>query len=225
MLLGCIGNDSYGSKISENLEKVNVKPLLEIREDVLSSRCGVGICKKERCLVPQIRASTMLSMDFVNNNMSEINKSELIFIEGYFIIEKYDIVKSLVSKFNESNKKVGFTLSATFIIDNFYDKVHEISNCSDLIFCNEDEAKAFAKSNSDDMVEVSLAIHKLLTPRNRIIIVTCGSEPVVITEMRNGDIVQQIIHPVEKLSKDEIVDTNGCGDCKLIFLSLIFHLF
>jgi len=223
MLLGCIGKDNYGTKISENLQKVNVKPLLEIKEDILSSRCGVGICKKERCLVPQIRASTMLSMDFVNANMSEINKSELLLVEGYFVIEKFDIVKSLVAKFNENRKKVAFTLSATFMIDNFYDKMLEISNNADVIFCNEDEAMAFAKVKSTDMVEVSKAIHKVLTPRDRIIVITCGCQPVVVTEMRNGELVQNISQPVEKLSESEIIDTNGCGDCMFfLYFLLIF---
>lgn len=218
MLLGCIGKDNYGTKISENLEKVNVKPLLEVKDDLLSSRCGVGICQKERCLVPQIRASTMLSMDFVNANMSEIEKSEILLVEGYFVIEKFDIVKHLVSKFNDNKKKVAFTLSATFMIDNFYDKMLEISNNADIIFCNEDEAMAFSKVKSDNMLEVSEAIHKVLTPRDRIVIVTCGSQPVIVTEMKNGEIVQRVTENVAQLSESEIVDTNGCGDCKEKFI-------
>merc|ERR1712032_1723284 len=166
-------------------QKVNVKPLLEVKEDILSSRCGVGICQKERCLVPQIRASTMLSMDFVDANMADINKAELLLVEGYFVIEKFDIVKSLVAKFNESKKKVAFTLSATFMIDNFLDKLLEVSNCADVIFCNEDEAMAFSKVKSSNMVEVS--------------------------EMKNGE-VKSITQAVEKLSEAEITYTNGCGD-------------
>ena len=213
MLLGCIGKDNYGTKISENLQKVNVKPLLETKDDVLSSRCGVGILDKERCLVPQIRASTMLSMEWVNSNMTSIDQSELLLVEGYFVIEKFDIVKHLVANFNEKKKKVAFTLSATFMIDNFYDKMLEVSNSSDVIFCNEDEAMAFAKVKSDDMVEVSKAIHKVLTPRDRVLVVTCGSQPVVVTESKNGEI-SVVKTEVEKLTNDQIVDTNGCGDCK-----------
>lgn len=224
MILGCIGKDYYGRKISENLEKVNVHTLLEISEELKSSRCGVGILNKERCLVPQIRASNMLSMDFVNSNMLEINKSELLLVEGYFVIEKFDIVKNLVKKFNEDKKKVVFTLSATFMIDNFFDKMLEISNNSDIIFCNEDEAIAFAKIESNDMFEVSEAIHKYLNPRDRIIVITCGSEPVIITEMKNGELVQKISQPVEKLDEEDIIDTNGCGDCKLFLIILIFIL-
>merc|ERR1711957_1044649 len=66
----------------------------------------------------------------------------------------------------------------------------------DVIFCNEDEALAFSKCESTNMVEVAEACHKVLTPRDRIFVVSCGAEPVVVS----------------KLSADEICDTNGCGD-------------
>lgn len=222
MLLGCIGKDSYGNKISENLAAVNVNPLLEIREDRESSRCGVGIFLKERVLVPEIRASTMLSMDWVNKNMSEISKSEILLVEGYFVIEKFDIVQFLVDTFNKENKKVAFTLSATFMVDNFYDKMLEISNKSDLIFCNEEEAYSFAKIRSENMEEVAIAIHKILEPRNRILVITCGSLPVVVSKFdyEKNQISTLIKTEVPELTGEQIVDTNGCGDCNIFFSSI-----
>lgn len=222
MVLGCIGKDSYGEKIIENLSHVNVKPLLEVREDHKSSRCGVGIFEKERCLIPEIRASTHLSMDFVSSNLSEIAKSEILLVEGYFVIEKFNIVQYLVDYFNTNNKQVAFTLSATFMIENFYDKMLEISNKSDLIFCNEEEAYAFAKLRSDNIEEVATAIHKVLLPRDRIIVITCGSLPVYVTKFDYEQNALSVIIKTEipKLSADEIVDTNGCGDCMQLKINL-----
>ena len=216
MLLGCIGSDNYGKKIEENLKAVNVEPLTEVRSDVESSRCGVGIYKKERCLVPQIRASNMLSMDFVEKNLQAISKCDILLIEGYFVIEKYDIVQYLVDYFNRNNKIASFSLSATFMVDNFYDKMLEISNKSDIIFCNEEEAWSFAKLKSDNMEEVSVAIHKILSPRNRLLIVTCGSLPVVISryDYKNNMVEFVLKSSVARVSVENIVDTNGCGDGK-----------
>jgi len=216
LLIGCIGNDSYGKKITENLNAVNVKPLLETRDDKESSRCGVGIFHKERVLVPEIRASTMLSMDWVNQNTSEISKCEILLVEGYFVIEKYDIVQHLVNSFNQENKKVAFTLSATFMVENFYEKMLEISNKSDIIFCNEDEAYSFSKVRSENMEEVATAIHRVLSPRDRILVITCGSLPVYLTKFDYNQNALSLVVKTEipKLTEDKIVDTNGCGDCK-----------
>lgn len=157
----------------------------------------------------------MLSMDWVNKNMSEINKSEILLVEGYFVIEKFEIVKFLVNEFNQANKKVAFTLSATFMIDNFYDKMLEISNKSDIIFCNEEEAYAFAKLRSENMEEVATAIHKVLEPRDRILVITCGALPVCVTKFdyKENKVSEHVKTEVPQLSGDQIVDTNGCGDC------------
>lgn len=155
----------------------------------------------------------MLSMDFVTKNLSEIQKSEILLVEGYFVIEKYEIVKFLVEEFNKAGKKVAFTLSATFMIENFYDKMLEISNMSDIIFCNEDEAYAFAKLKSEDMNQVAFKIHSALEPRERLLVITCGALPVNSTKFNYEKQEQTGVSiSVPEVEKDSIVDTNGCGD-------------
>jgi adenosine kinase len=155
----------------------------------------------------------MLSMDFVTKNLAEIKQCEILLVEGYFVIEKYEIVKFLVDEFNKAGKKVAFTLSATFMIDNFYDKMLEISNKSDIIFCNEDEAYAFAKYKSDLIDNVAMEIHRLLEPRERLVVITCGALPV---NSSTFDYEKRMLSStntsVSAVEKDSIVDTNGCGD-------------
>jgi adenosine kinase len=216
MLLGCVGNDEYGKKLKTELDKVEVKSILETNQEHPTSRCGAAIFKKERCLIPHIMASRHLSENFVNQNKANFSQVDIFFIEGYFIIEKHNIVVDLINFFREKKTtKIGFTLSATFMIENFYDKVKEIADCSDLIFCNEDEAQCFAKLNSKDPEANSLAMHRLLKQNDsRLIIVTCGKEPVLITkyDYKNSQFEFVIKQYVPIVSNDEIVDTNGCGD-------------
>lgn len=218
MLLGCIGNDEYGKKIIHELEKVGVKPVLETTDSYPSSRCGAAIFKKERCLIPEIMASRHLSESFVNQNNPLFSNVDFFFIEGYFIIERHNIVVDLVNHFRQNNRtKIGFTLSATFMIQNFYDRVKEIADNSDIIFCNEDEAEAFAKVGSKDTEVNSLAIHKLLKKNeNRLLVVTCGSQPVLISkyDYQHSQFEFVIKQFVPLVPSEEIVDTNGCGDCK-----------
>jgi adenosine kinase len=214
MILGCIGNDSYGNKLQVELSKVGVKPLLEIRDDYLTSRCGVGIHLKERCLVPEIRASTMLSTKYVEEHLESITDADILFIEGYFVIERYDIILSLSKHFHSLGKKVAFTLSATFMISNFYDRILEISNQSHLIFCNSEEAELFSGLTNATLEEVSLSIHQKLQTLDRILIITDGSKPVCISrydpiEKKLDFVLKSFVYPV---NSSDIVDTNGCGD-------------
>ena len=84
-MLGATGKDTYRNKIEDAFDFAGVKPLLECIPDKETSRCGVGINKKERCLLPQIRASNMISEKYIKDNMEEIMSHEAVLIEGYFI--------------------------------------------------------------------------------------------------------------------------------------------
>ena len=54
-LVGCIGNDEYGKIIKKELESVGVSTdFVELNKDELTSRCGCGILKKERCFIFKI---------------------------------------------------------------------------------------------------------------------------------------------------------------------------
>jgi adenosine kinase len=217
MLLGCVGNDEYGKRIKSELGKVGVNSVLETIDTHPSSRCGAAILKKERCLIPDIMASRHLSESFVNQQKPTFGNVDFYFIEGYFIIERHNIVVDLINFFRENKRtKIGFTLSATFMIENFYDRVKEIADHSDVIFCNEDEAEAFAKQGSKDPEVNSLAIHKLLNKNeNRILVVTCGHHPVIITKFdyKHNQLEYVIKQFVPLVPSELIVDTNGCGDC------------
>jgi len=63
-MLGATGKDQYKDKIMNALKVSGVKPLLQSIPNLSTSRCGVGIYKKERTLVPEIRASNCLTEEF-----------------------------------------------------------------------------------------------------------------------------------------------------------------
>ena len=55
----------------------------------------MGICQKERCLLPHIKASNCLTDDFVSEHQNEIYDHDALLIEGYFLQEKYHTQDSL----------------------------------------------------------------------------------------------------------------------------------
>ncbi len=192
-------------------------PLLEVKDGKETSRCAVGIVEKERCLVGDIKASNLLSLDFVKTNLDRIDTADIALIEGYFVPERFDIVSFLVDYFNKHNKKVVFTLGAVFLMENYYERMLDISNKSDIIFCNIEEACAFAKFESKDLSEVANKIHSILTPdRDRVLVITNGSKPLIISQFNiSKNIVDfEVKKFIPKIAKEKIVDTNGCGDCK-----------
>lgn len=216
-MLGCTGDDEYRNKIIESLQKSGVTPLLEINKSEETSRCGVGINEKERCLISLIKASNKISQEFIDNNMKKILSHDALYVEGYFILEKFDICKNLVKAFKEKNKKVIFSLSAIFVINSLYDKVIEIANDSDLVFCNIEECEALAGKKTENQIDALKLAHEKLTPGDRLFVVTAGSRGVMCSkydyEQKDLEFVLQEFPKFIK--KSDIVDTNGAGDAFL----------
>lgn len=217
-IIGCIGNDDYGKTLLNELKKVNVETILEINEKELTSRCGCGIYLKERCLLPEIRASRTLSKSFLEKNIERILEADVLFIEGYFLIECWDLVVYLYKKLKENKKKIAFTFSAVFMVEAHFEKIRTLAEVSDIMFCNDEEAASFVKmlgkNVSSNVDENAKLIHQALPSQERLLVVTCGKHPVCLTKFdyTKNDFSYKYYCDVKPVPDDEIVDTNGCGD-------------
>ena len=216
-MLGAVGNDIFKDKIINSLKEAKVEPLLEIINQQSTSRCGVGIYKKDRCLVPDIQASKYLSKEFIEDKKDIIFNHEVLLIEGYFLKENYELCKYLCEEFNKEKKLVILTLSAVVIIQNNIDKIKEIANMSDMIIGNMEETEVLAGGKNAVFQETYEKVHKILSPRNRLLVVTCGSHGVYCSKYNYKSMRLELILQCfpNFVKNDEIVDLNGAGDAFL----------
>ena len=218
-MMGCAGDDLYRQKVLNALNELNVNALFETLPNEKTSRCGVGIYRKERFLITQLRASKKLSEEFIQQNIEQILSNESIIIEGYMLPNKLDICKKLTDCFNKDKKCVILTLSAMFIVQNHSEKIIEIGNKTDMIVGNIAEAEILAgvKVDNDNIREVFEAISKKLAPKDRLLVFTAGASGVYCGQYdykRNQ--LDYIFHYfANKIDNDEIVDLNGAGDAFL----------
>ena len=216
-MLGAIGQDGYKDKILNALQSAGVKPLLQVIPNMCTSRCGVGICLKERCLLPHIQASNCLTEDFVSEHENEIYDNDALIIEGYFLQEKYELCKHLCSSFKRSKKMVILTLSAVFMVQAHREKIMEIAQNSDIIVANMEEMEAFAETEKESPKNVFIKAFGKLVPKERLFIVTDGGNGVFVTKFdyKKGQldfILQSFPH---NLKTEDICDLNGAGDAFL----------
>lgn len=216
-MLGAIGLDNYKEKIMNALNSAGVKPLLQQIPNISTSRCGVGICQKERCLLPHIKASNCLTDEFISEHENEIYNHDALLIEGYFLQERYEICKRLCNTFKRANKMVILTLSAVFMVQNHREKIMEIAQNSDMIVANLEEMEAFAEVQRDEPRNVIAKAHEKLSPKERLFVVTDGGNGVYVTKYdykkKSLDFFLQSFP--NKLRNEDICDLNGAGDAFL----------
>ena len=215
-MLGAVGNDVFKDKIINSLREAKVEPLLEILQDK-TSKCGVGIYKKDRCLVPEIQASKKLSKEFIEENLDNILQHDVLLVEGYFLKENYELCKYLVEEFKKQGKLVILTLSAVCIVQYHMDKIKEIADMSDMVIGNMEETEVLAGGKNAIFQDTYEKVHKILAPSNRLLVVTCGSHGVYCSkynyQSRRLDLILQCFP--NYIKNEEIVDLNGAGDAFL----------
>jgi adenosine kinase len=215
-MLGAVGNDIYKDKIINSLKEAKVEPMLEILQEK-TSRCGVGIYKRDRCLVPDIQASKNISKEFIDEKLESIYQHDVLLIEGYYLKENYDLCKFLCQEFKKQNKLVILTLSAVCIVQYHMDKIREIADMSDMIIGNMEETEVLAGGKNAVFQDTYEKVHKLLSPKNRLLVVTCGSHGVYCSiynyQSMRLDLILQCFPNFVK--NDDIVDLNGAGDAFL----------
>ena len=126
-------------------------------------------------------------------------------------------MKNLCEEFVKQNKIIILTLSAVCIVQNHMEKIKEIANISDMIIGNMEETEVLAGGKNAVFQDTYEKVHKILLPRNRLLVVTCGSHGVYCSKynyqsMRLDLILQCFPNFVKN---DEIVDLNGAGDAFL----------
>ena len=216
-MLGATGEDMYKEKIMHALQMAKVNPLLQAIPNMNTSRCGVGIYKKERCLLPEIRASNCLTEEFVTEHEKEIFENDALLIEGYFLQEKFDICKNLCMEFKKEKKFIILALSAVFMVQAHHDKIVEIANHADMVVGNIEELETFAGVKGVEKREIFEIVAKKLAEKERLFVVTDGSKGVLISKYDyNGNKVDFILQSFPSLMKtEEITDLNGAGDAFL----------
>ena len=216
-MLGAVGNDGYKDKVINALTMAGVKPLLQAIPNMSTSRCGVGIYKKERCLLPEIRASNCLTEDFVSEHQNEIFENDALLIEGYFLQEKFDICKNLCAEFRKENKFIILTLSAVFMVQAHYEKILEMGHQCDMLVANMEEIETFVGMKGDAKKDIFEKAHKKLAPKDRLFVITDGCNGVYLSKYNyKKEQLDFILQSFPLLMKtEEIVDLNGAGDAFL----------
>ena len=216
-MLGATGKDLYREKIINAFTLSGVNYLLECIPEEETSRCGVGIIKKERCLLPEIRASNKISEKFIKEHRDEIYKYDALLIEGYFIKERFEIIKSLCLRFKIKKKIVILTLGSAGTVENNYDKVIELVNYSDLVVGNMEELETLLGEKGLKDEDIFEKLSKKLVSKSRLFVVTNGKKGVILAKYnyKKGNMDFILYSFPSKVKDEEIVDLNGAGDAFL----------
>lgn len=173
---------------------------------------------KERALCAYLGASSKYSSDHLNENIDKVHAAQMVYATGFFITSNAAALRQVAAICAEKDKPFGFNLSACFVIQFYLADVQYAIEHADFVFCNEDECDEYGKAvgveagKREEIAKVILATPKKNQARQRYVIITQGSQPVIIATQDEAGAVKTELVELEKIDKTKIVDTNGAGD-------------
>lgn len=215
IFFGCIGRDEYGRILAEKAKAAGVNVQYQVHDTVKTGTCAALINGEHRSLAAHLAAANHFTIDHLDRSEHKavIDKAEIFYSAGFHLTVCPAAVQRLALHCHEHPEKTFImNLSAPFITQFFKQQFHDAMPYVDLLFGNEDEAAAWAKANdygTEDVTEIAIKLSNepKKSSRRRTVIITQGGDDVVCVE--EGKVSK---HPVVKLAKEKICDTNGAGD-------------
>jgi len=213
--IGCIGDDKFGKTLKEATEKDGVTPHYLVDPTTPTGTCAVLIHNKERSLVANLSAANKYKKSHFDSPeiQAVVAKAQFYYSTGFFLTVSPETAIALGKIACENNKPFLFNLSATFLIQYFWDgKMEVVLRYADVVFSNEDEAMELAKRMGWE-TELSAVATKFAEfpkenkKRERVVIFTQGSKATIVYSGGKSSLYKPLYCP-----PDQIVDTNGAGD-------------
>jgi len=204
--IGKISDDELGSKYEKGLKSEKVEFLyLKKKEKLPTGTCLILVTPdSERTMCTFLGTAGKINQNDINSDI--IQKSEIVFLEGYLWDEGEP--KNAFDKAIMSANKVAMSLSDQFCVDRHKsDFLDLVKNKLDITFANEQEITSLIDAkNFDEVVNFSKQINKL-------IVITRGNKGAIA-------IKDQEVFEIGVKKNLKIVDLTGAGD---LFASGFLH--
>jgi len=193
--IGSVGKDETGDFFENDMLSAGVKTFLTRRDSKTGTSVAIVSPDSERTMATHLGAAIELGAEDLNPDF--FKNYNLLYLEGYLILNKPLVVKACeLAKAN--NMKIALDLASYNVVeDNLSDLKEIIEKYIDIVFANEEEAKAFTGC----------------PPYEALNIISGMCEVAVIKVGKEGSFIKRG-EEVIKVGTIQVqsVDTTGAGD-------------
>ena len=201
--IGQVAEDQLGAVFKHDLTATGVTFELPPRSGgAPTARCLILVTPDgQRTMNTFLGASHDLQADAIDAEL--IAAGEILYLEGYLWDPEATraAMRRAIGIAREAGRKIGFTLSAVFVIDRHRADFVKLldDGLIDILFANEEELLALTEASD---LEAAIAA---TAPKVALLIVTKGPQGALAIE--GGERVEVGAEPVER-----VIDTTGAGD-------------
>jgi sugar/nucleoside kinase (ribokinase family) len=193
--IGTIGKDETGEFFREDLIRNHIRPMMNLSDTPTGIASTLISKDSERTFGTYLGAAIELSGDSLKPDQFE--GYDIMHIEGY-IVQNHELLETALRLAKEAGLKISLDLASYNVVEANLDFLHEmVEKYVDIIFANEEEAKAFTGQEPEP------ALHTI-AGKTGISVVKVGSKGSFVKSDDKLFVVESIPAQVQ--------DTTGAGD-------------
>ena len=193
--LGKIGTDEMGRLFKSDLEKSSVTPHLLTSSTASGRAIAFVTPDSERTFATYLGAAVELTAQEIDRAV--FSQYDYFYIEGY-LVQNHNLIETAIKTARSLSMKVAIDLASYNVVAENLDFLHRMAkDYVDIIFANEEEAKAFTGKDAEAAADELAAMCD-------IAVVKVGKRGSII---RNGNNVYRI-----GIIDANCIDTTGAGD-------------
>lgn len=193
--IGKTGNDKLGRFFRKDLEDNNIHPHLYESENNTGRAMTLITPDSERTFATHLGAALDLSAEEMDENI--FRDYNVIHLEGY-LVQNQQLMNAVAKIAQKAQAKISLDLASFNIVEDNFDFLRNyIQQNVDIVFANEEEAKAYGKGNIEE------GFYQLGTQ----------TEIAIIKTGENGSVIHHQNELIEVPSiSSHVIDTTGAGD-------------
>jgi sugar/nucleoside kinase (ribokinase family) len=193
--IGKVGNDAFGEFFSNDMKANSINPIMLKSKTDTGRAIALISPDSERTFATYLGAAVELSENDLN--AEQFKGYQYLHIEGYLVFN-HALMNKAAQLAKENNMKVSLDMASFNVVEANLEFLKEyVKNYVDIIFANEEEAKAYTGKEPED------ALHEIAGQCD-IAVVKIGSKGSLVKN--NGQVYR--IEPFKANS----IDTTGAGD-------------
>ncbi|MBQ5595400.1 MAG: adenosine kinase [Alistipes sp.] len=195
--IGKVGEDTTGDFYEQALRNLGITPYI-LRSEHKSGKCVALVSSDgERTFVTHLGAALDLTAEEIDGTI--LDSYDYLYIEGY-LVQDHDLIRKTIEQAKEHGLKVAIDLASFNVVEENRDFLRDIvERYVDILFANEDEARAFSGENE---------------PINSLQYISKMCELAVVKIGTRGALIkrgEELVH-VGIMAAAKRVDTTGAGD-------------
>lgn len=195
--IGKVGRDSTGDFFESALDNLGIQPFI-LRGEERSGKCVSLVSPDgERTLVTHLGAAVEMKAEDLTPEI--FDGYDCLYVEGY-LVQDHNLIRGAIRMAKELGLKVAIDLASFNVVEENADFLREvISEYVDIVFANEDEARAFSGEEE---------------PVNALQYISTMCDLVIVKIGMRGALIKQgsEVSHVGIMAAAKRVDTTGAGD-------------